>query len=322
LASGTPAVVTEAGAEGASESLILAGLRSVLCAPIYVRGQAVACLYVTHSRVGRLFGEEEERLAQFIATLAGAALENAAGFARIEQEVRMRDEFLAIASHELKTPLTPLQLQLDDFERVLRRRGVDDDAVTQRLGTMIRQTTRLSTLVENLLDLSRIAAGRLTLQPEEFDLSEMVKDVVRRLAPEAESPGCTVEVRAGEPVRGRWDQLRLEQVVTNLLANAVKYGASQPIEIEVRPVDHKARLTVRDHGIGMSPQDAARVFERFERAVSVRHYGGLGLGLYITRQIVEAHGGAISVDSHPGRGATFTVVLPVDGSTSSSTEAA
>ena len=323
LATGKPVVVAEGGAEGPSESLILAGMRSVLCAPIFARGQAVACLYVTHSRVGRLFGEEEERLAQFIATLAGAALENAAGFARIEEAVRMRDEFLAIASHELKTPLVPLQLQLDDFQRVLRRRGVDDDAVAQRLATMTRQTTRLSKLVENLLDLSRIAAGRLTLQPEEFDFSEMVRDVVRRLAPEAESLGCTLEVHAGEPVRGRWDQLRLEQVVSNLLANAVKYGAAHPIEIEVQPEERKVRLTMRDHGIGMSPQDAARVFERFERAVSVRHYGGLGLGLYITRQIVEAHGGAISVDSRLGDGATFTVVLPVDaGPASTSTEAA
>jgi signal transduction histidine kinase len=316
-------VVAEGGAEGPSESLILAGMRSVLCAPIFARGQAVACLYVTHSRVGRLFGEEEERLAQFITTLAGAALENAAGFARIEEAVRMRDEFLAIASHELKTPLVPLQLQLDDFQRVLRRRGVDDDSVAQRLATMTRQTTRLSKLVENLLDLSRIAAGRLTLQPEEFDFAEMVRDVVRRLAPEAESLGCTLEVHAGEPVRGRWDQLRLEQVVSNLLANAVKYGAAHPIEIEVQPEERKVRLTMRDHGIGMSPQDAARVFERFERAVSVRHYGGLGLGLYITRQIVEAHGGAISVDSRLGDGATFTVVLPVDaGPASSTTEAA
>jgi signal transduction histidine kinase len=321
LASGKPAVVAESDAE-ASESLILAGLRSVLCAPIYVRGQPVACLYVTHSRVGRLFGAEEERLAQFIATLAGAALENAAGFARIEEAVRMRDEFLAIASHELKTPLTPLQLQLDDFHRVLRRRGVEDDAVNQRLNTMVRQTTRLSKLVENLLDLSRIAAGRLTLVTEEFDFAEMVRDVVRRLAPEAESQGCALQVRAPDPIRGRWDQLRLEQVVSNLLANAVKYGAAHPVEIDVQRLAGKVRLTVRDHGIGMSPQDAARVFERFERAVSVRNYGGLGLGLYITRQIVEAHGGSISVDSRLGDGATFTVVLPVDGAIGTGTEVA
>jgi signal transduction histidine kinase len=322
VTSGKPVVVAEGAAE-TSESLILAGLRSVLCAPIFVRGRAVSCLYVTHSRVGRLFGEEEERLAQFICTLAGAALENAAGFAQIEEAVRTRDEFLAIASHELKTPLTPLQLQIDDFQRVLRRRGMDDENVNQRLTTMARQTTRLSKLVENLLDLSRIAAGRLTLQPEEFDFAEMVRDVVKRLAPEADRLGCTLEVEAKHPVRGRWDQLRLEQVVSNLLANAVKYGAAHPIEIAVQPVDGAVQLVMRDHGIGMSPQDAARVFERFERAVSVRHYGGLGLGLYITRQIVEAHGGQISVDSALGNGATFTVVLPVDAApVAGSTEAA
>jgi signal transduction histidine kinase/tetratricopeptide (TPR) repeat protein len=324
VSTGKPVVVAEGAGESASESLILSGLRSILCAPIFVRARAVACLYVTHSRVGRLFGEEEERLAQFIGTLAGAALENAAGFAQIEEAVRMRDEFLAIASHELKTPLTPLQLQIDDFARVLRRRGVDDDAVTQRLTIMVRQTTRLSKLVENLLDLSRIAAGRLTLQPEEFDFTEMVRDVARRMAPEAEHLGCGLEIRAGEAIRGRWDQLRLEQVVSNLLANAIKYGAAHPIEIEVQALDDApaVRLRMRDHGIGMSAQDAARVFERFERAVSVRHYGGLGLGLYITRQIVEAHGGQITVESRPGEGATFTVILPITTANASSTEAA
>jgi signal transduction histidine kinase len=325
VSTGKPVMVAEGAAETASESLLLAGLRSVLCAPIFVRGRVVACLYVTHSRVGRLFGEEEERLAQFTCALAGAALENAAGFARVEEAVRMRDEFLAIASHELKTPLTPLQLQIDDFQRVLARRGLDDDNVNQRLTTMVRQTTRLSKLVENLLDLSRIAAGRLTLQPEEFDFTEMVRDVVKRLAPEAERLGCTLEVRAGEAIRGRRDQLRLEQVVSNLLANAVKYGAAKPIEIDVgtQADGRTVRLTMRDHGIGLSPQDAVRVFERFERAVSVRHYGGLGLGLYITRQIVEAHGGRISVESRLGAGATFTVVLPVDPAVASDhTEAA
>jgi signal transduction histidine kinase len=146
--------------------------------------------------------------------------------------------------------------------------------------------------------------------------------VVRRLAPEAESQGCALQVRAPDPIRGRWDQLRLEQVVSNLLANAVKYGAAHPVEIDVQRLAGKVRLTVRDHGIGMSPQDAARVFERFERAVSVRNYGGLGLGLYITRQIVEAHGGSISVDSRLGDGATFTVVLPVDGAIGTGTEVA
>jgi signal transduction histidine kinase len=232
----------------------------------------------------------------------------------------MRDEFLAIASHELKTPLTPLTLQIDDLQRVLRRRGLDDEVLTRRLTTMARQTARLTKLVENLLDLSRIAAGRLTLVPEEFDLAEMVRDGVKRFQPEAEHLGCKLQVDARGPLRGRWDHLRLEQVLSNLLANAIKYGAGHPIEIEGQPVDHKVRLVVRDHGIGMSPQDASRAFDRFERAVSARHYGGLGLGLYITRPIVEAHGGQVTVDSRLGHGATFTVVLPLETSAAGSTQ--
>jgi signal transduction histidine kinase len=172
-----------------------------------------------------------------------------------------------------------------------------------------RQVRRLADLVESLLDVSRLSTGRLQLRLGEVDLTAVAREMVSQLQQQAQSAGCEVRLEAVDPVRGIWDQLRLEQVVTNLLTNAFKYGAGQPIHLRVWAEAGKAKLQVRDQGIGIDPMNHRRIFGMFERAVSDRHYGGLGLGLYITRQIVEALGGAIYVDSEPGQGATFTVEL-------------
>jgi signal transduction histidine kinase len=305
-----PMVVAEGMEEGPNESALLAGLRSVLCAPVLVRGQAVACFYVTHSRIAGLFGEGEERLAQYITSLAAVAWENAEGLSRAEEAVRVRDEFLAIASHELRTPLTPLQLELDRFERTLRSAGSPNPRLATGLEAMSRQTLRLAKLVETLLDVTRITGGALELELEELDLAELVGEVVERFAAEAKEAGCALTVAGAGPVRGRWDPLRLEQVITNLLTNAVKYGAGKPVEVRLHTTSEAVLVEVQDQGIGLEGQDLARIFARFERAASARQYGGLGLGLYIARQLVEAHGGRITVSSAPGKGATFTVMLP------------
>jgi signal transduction histidine kinase len=163
-------------------------------------------------------------------------------------------------------------------------------------------------LVEELLDVSRITAGRLALDRERVDLVALVREVVGRYPePERKSP---ITVQADGALVGPWDRLRLEQVVSNLVGNALKYGDGKPIEVEVEHADHHAILRVRDHGIGISADDQQRIFERYERAVADRNVGGLGLGLWIVRQVVEAHGGRISVESEPGNGATFVVEIP------------
>jgi signal transduction histidine kinase len=309
---------TLVGGEGTSsaspggDTSALPGMRSVLVAPICVRGEPVAALVVSHSRIGKLFGDEEEQLGQYITTLAGAAWENAEGFSRVEQAVRVRDEFLAIASHELKTPLTPLQLQVDSLRVALSRAGVVDPPLLVGLDVMDRQVVRLTNLVQSLLDVARIAGGRLELTPEDLDLGALVTEITERFTGEAEQAGCTISLQVESQVslRGLWDQMRLEQVVINLLSNAIKYGAGKPVTLRLQATAEKVTLEVQDQGIGLTREDAARIFRRFERAVSPRLYGGLGLGLYIARQIVEAHGGDISVTSTAGQGATFTVVLP------------
>ena len=232
--------------------------------------------------------------------------------------VSARDEFLGIASHELKTPLTTLTLKLEALACAV---GAEPESPMARrlvphLEVMRRQVKRLAVLVSDLLDVSNIRAGRLalTLETRECDLAALVRDVAGRFDTEARRAGCELRLHAPAPVVGAWDSSRLEQVVTNLLANAIKYGPGHPVILRVAAVDGRARLTVHDQGIGVAPEDLQRIWGKFERAVSERHYGGLGLGLYISRQIVEALGGTVKAESTLGEGATFIVELPLQGS--------
>jgi signal transduction histidine kinase len=175
-----------------------------------------------------------------------------------------------------------------------------------------RQVRKLASLVDGLLDVTRISAGRLQLDLEDVDLAELAREVVARAEPEASRLGSPIQVEAEAAVVGRWDRLRLDQVITNLVSNAIKYGAGKPIRVQVAVEGDRACVTVRDEGIGIAAGDLKRIFDRFERAVSGRHYGGLGLGLYITRRIVEALGASIEVESAPAEGSAFTVRLPFE----------
>jgi signal transduction histidine kinase len=232
--------------------------------------------------------------------------------AQLQEAVRTRDEFLSIASHELKTPLTSLTLQIDQLRRMFRD-GRVDRSTPALLEAAKRQAVRLCDLVEQLLDVSRIATRRLPIHVDEGDLAEIARDVSERFRPQAETALSPLHFEADGPVRGRWDRLRIEQILSNLLSNAIKYGRGKPISVRVTATGDMGRVAVHDEGIGIAPGDLSRIFGRFERAVSSRHYGGLGLGLYIAHEVVEAHGGSILVQSEPGKGSTFTVLLPLHG---------
>jgi len=233
---------------------------------------------------------------------------------KLLKAVRDRDDFLSIASHELRTPLTTLQLEIERLMRSLDRRA-EFALATGRLAKNAEvanmQTSRLITLVDELLDVSRVASGRLEIHPVELDLCELVDDVVQRLRPSLEAAGCPLELAMHTKAIGVWDMVRIEQVITNLLSNAIKYGAGRPIELWVTCEKGSACLRVKDHGIGIAPGDHARIFQRFERAASTSNYGGFGLGLWISREIAAAHGGSIELESSPGAGATFTLRLPL-----------
>ncbi|MBF5042371.1 PAS domain-containing sensor histidine kinase [Aggregicoccus sp. 17bor-14] len=231
----------------------------------------------------------------------------------LREAVRARDEFLSVASHELKTPLTPIQLKLSGLLLALHRNPGESPPAARLerdLEMANRQVRKLSDLIEELLDVSRINSGPLRLDPAPMELGALAREVVARYAPQASALGSSVELHCEGPVQGTWDRRRLEQVVTNLLSNAIKYGAGQPIRVEVAQEGTQAVLRVADRGIGILPEHLPRIFDRFVRGVSERNFGGLGLGLFIAHQITEVHGGTIEVQSAPNEGSTFTMRLP------------
>jgi signal transduction histidine kinase len=286
-----------------------------LVVPLRAQGKVIGTLGLSRGRSGWPFTPEDRDFLQELADRAGLVIQNVRLLRQAQEAVRLRDDFLSVASHELKTPLTPRSLKLEALVRVAE--AVEEPGLSKRLArdvdVMRRQVRRLSDLISDLLDVARISGGRLKLRLEPVELSGLVREVASRFELEAERAGGRLDVRAGEPIVGSWDRLRLEQVVTNLLSNAVKYGAGKPVHLYVEAADGQARLRVWDEGIGVEPRHLARIFEKFERAVSERHYGGLGLGLYITQQIIQALGGSISVESAPDQGASFTVLLPLGG---------
>lgn len=225
-----------------------------------------------------------------------------------------RDEFLSIASHELKTPITPLGLQMQSFISLVEN-GKLETVPREKLQRMLKnsfsQLERLTRLIDDLLDVSRITSGKLSLHPEPMDMSELVQSVAEGHAEEIKKANCVLTIDAKLPVVGNWDRFRVEQMLINLLSNALKYGPGKPLNIVVKQCDDQAIFSLKDQGIGISLEDQPRIFQRFERAVSSRHFGGLGLGLYIAAEIVKAHRGSISVESHPGAGALFSISLPV-----------
>jgi PAS domain S-box-containing protein len=229
--------------------------------------------------------------------------------ARAVEALRIRDEFLSIASHELKTPLTSLQIELYALREKI---GENDERLSRRIERASRTADRLTNLVDTVLDVARIATGKLSLKLERFDISETVARTVDTMRMTAAKAGCELTFKGVGPIVGCWDRLRVEQVVMNLLANAFKYGAGQPVSVQLTLDRGDAVIDVRDHGPGIPPQDLKRIFERFERAVSIANYGGLGLGLYVSQEIAREQRGTIAARNLEDGGACFTVRLPID----------
>lgn len=233
----------------------------------------------------------------------------------LQKAIELRDEFLSIASHELNTPITSLKLQTQGLQRLLSKNGehatIPREKLQKTLDTTERQVSRLSKLISNLLDVTRIGSGRMSLEPEDVDLADLIADVVDRTSDQARASGSVIKLNVSEPITGNWDRFKLEQVFLNLLTNALKFGSGKPVEVSLSSTGEKAVVSVRDQGIGIEAEDLSRIFERFERAVCASTVSGLGLGLFIAREIVETHGGMIRVESAPDEGSTFLVELPL-----------
>ncbi|HEX7842624.1 MAG TPA: chemotaxis protein CheB [Kofleriaceae bacterium] len=287
------------------------GARSYICVPLIAHDRVVGALSLIRGESSQRYDEQSVRLADELGQRFAIAIDNARLHRTTAEAVRVRNEFFSIAAHELRTPIGTLLLHVQGM-RLIAEQGqpVTMEAQLKSLAVIERQVQRLDQLVNTLLDVSRLAAGKFELLREPVDLAALTQEVVARFEAQARRAGAEIAVHAPHPVEGSWDRLRQEQVVANLVSNALKYGAGKPIEITVDADGQAARLVVQDHGIGIAAEDLRRIFNKFERAVPARHYAGLGMGLYITRQIVEAHGGTIRAVSEPGKGSIFTVELP------------
>ncbi|MCY1065191.1 AAA family ATPase [Nannocystis sp. RBIL2] len=289
-------------------------VHTYLRVPLLARERCLGVMFLLATNPRRRYGPADLALAEEVGRRVALALDNARLYANAQEAVGLRDEFLMIASHELKTPLTSLQLHIQMIERRLRRNpsaNLSPERIQATLQVLNRQIARFGHLVNELLDVSRLHTGRLTLTFESVDLSSLIRELVARMAPQLAAAGCWTVLELDDAVVGYWDRSRLEQVLLNLLSNAMKYGKNRPIDVTVCKRPTSASISVRDHGIGIVEADQARIFDRFERAVSARNFGGLGLGLYLVRSIVTAHGGTVRVESKPNAGSTFIVELPL-----------
>jgi signal transduction histidine kinase len=285
-------------------------IRSAMAVPFIVRKElrgAMVFANCSHS-----YDQDDLRFAELYAQRIGLILDNLRLYQRSQDAVRARDEFLSLASHELRTPLTTLCLSARNLQRDADKM---DPAALKKMGErMVRQTDRLDRLTERLLNAAEVGQGRPSINLEVVDLNEIADDVSESFRSIATAAGSPLEVHSDGHVVGRYDPVRLHQVLGNLLDNAIKFGNGKPVEVDVRARDGQAVISIRDHGPGIPVTDIPGLFSRFGRGSSAKGIGGLGLGLHVVQQIVEAHGGRVRLEPTPGGGSTFTVVLPIDKS--------
>ena len=232
----------------------------------------------------------------------------------LERSLKMRDDFMSMVAHELRTPLNTLFLETQLRGMQLDKGNMEAFGEAQ-LRAMVardgRQIQSMIRLINDMVDVSRIRSGKLSIRPTQTELSALLDRIVSDLAQRTEAAGGSIALEAPQPVEGVWDEFRVEQIIINLLTNALRYGGSKPVKVTLAQQDGRAQIVVRDQGVGISPDDQARIFDPFERAGTKDVREGLGLGLYIARQLAESHGGTLDVDSAPEQGAAFSLTLPL-----------
>jgi signal transduction histidine kinase len=327
LAGGSPRRVAAAGGDAdvplnpslhpavvAGHPLVYAaGSRSHLAVPLFARDDVVGAVTLV-ARAGQRYQAEDLDLVSELGRRMGLSIDNARLYEAAQEAIGGRDQFMAIAAHEIRGPLTSAQLAAQG----LSRGSLTGADARKALEVIQRETKRLARFVDDLLDLNRICTGQLSFHLAAVDLGSVVRDVVSRLSEDAARVHAKIELSTQGHLVGHWDRVRLEQVVGNLLQNAIKFGEGRPIELAVTEADDAVRFICADHGVGIPSAMVGRIFDPYLRAVDARHYGGLGLGLHIAKTIVTGLGGTIAVESQPGQGATFTVTLPRDSRAASS----
>jgi len=288
--------------------------RSRMTVPIVVGGERFGVITFV-ARRGVAHGPAEMALTQELAERLALAIQNIRIHAQLRESVAERERLISVAAHELRGPICSLRLCIQALRRAEHKRSGErkPGSSTRLMDIIDREERRLARLIDDLLDMARVRSGQLVLDLEYVDLCGVLQDVTTRMSMEAERAGCTLQVDAAASLVGHWDRARLDQVVTNLVGNAIKFGERRPITISASssPDGAIARLSVTDHGVGIAPEQHQQIFEPFKRAAGPNRYKGLGLGLYIVRNIVNQLGGTLAVKSAPGLGATFTVELPL-----------
>jgi signal transduction histidine kinase len=306
----TPEIVEKCSAEDGDHARLLRalGVEFGIAAPLVARGRILGAMSLASS--SHSLRPVEEQFVVELAHRAAIAIDNAELYRESQEALRVREEFIQLASHELNTPVTSLLLNLEAAVSRLRRGAVKPEDMVKTATMAAQQARNVAYLVGDLMDFTQLEHDWLALQTRPVELTALIRGVIERAKAKLEWASCQVSLELGPPITGSWDPLRIEKVVQKLLANAVKFGAGKPIEVRVELVGEVARVSIADHGIGIDPSAQERIFSRFGRGVSSKNYGGLGLGLYVSRRLVEAHGGSIRVESEPGSGAKFIIDLP------------
>ena len=287
------------------------GAFAITYLPLTVEGKTLGVLSFSFP-INKKFDKHERDFMIALARQCAQAVYRSQLYDDAKKAIEVRDEFLSIASHELRTPLTPLKMQIQAVARQLEKDSANltPERLIKMVETSDRQITRLSVLIDDLLDVTRISAGKLSLNKEYFSMKEMINDVIGQYSQQFKSSQSQVELVIEGDMMGYWDKVRIEQVIINLLTNAAKYAPNRPVLTKISKHDGIIKIQVTDQGPGISLENQDRIFKRFERVSDKSNIGGLGLGLYICKQIVEAHRGNIYVESILGQGSTFTVELP------------
>ena len=281
------------------------GARSAIGVPLSAKHKVFGALALFSSE--RTYRHDDLQLAEDFALRVSCAFVNARLYQQAKDAIAIRDDFLSLAAHELRTPLAGVQLGIDVLSQRFSGADLRNSPPFQ---VLVRQVDRLRRFAEELLDASQIGASQLSIRPVRVDLAALVRELSQEFDYQLTQAGCAVTTNVAGPVVGYWDSVQLERLLCNLLDNVIKFAAGHPVEISVSARGDEATLVVQDHGMGIQPERLKDVYGRYERCVPMKNFGGLGLGLYIVRAIVDAHGGTVRIESHLNQGTRVTVELP------------
>jgi len=282
------------------------GLRSAMIVPIKVKEKVLGSISFVRAESGPLFTEADLSTAIELSQRAGLALENARLYLELKKAVEARDQLISVCSHELNTPVTSIKLQFELIKRTLQVGGQD-----KRVSIINRQLNRMARLIDEMLDVTRINAGKLKLETRPIHLREVLQESIDRFADEYQQKGISLKLDLGQDGKVLGDEFRLDQVFSNILSNSLKYGEGLPVEVKMEVGEKNIRVSFQDQGKGVASEDLERIFERFERVAERSGIGGLGLGLFISREIIEGHGGRIWAEKASPKGMIFIVELPL-----------